>query len=421
MNRSLLTELSVFLQARIAGTLSVDGGGAMAFAYAPEWLADASAPPLSYALPKRVAPYNDLICRAVFGGLLPEEGQRISVASALGVSPDNPFRLLEALGGDVAGALAFLPPDEMPAQYVQRSEAEPLDDAQLAQLMDLLPAVPMLAGQGGLRLSLAGAQSKLPVVLSGGKVALPRPGEPSTHLIKPEPDSFAGLAANEAFCLALARAAGLDAARAERRTAQGKPYLLVERYDRVLGGGAAQRLHQEDFAQALGIVSSRKYAAEGGPAFRDSFALLRGAATRPAIEVLKLIDAALFNVIIGNADAHAKNFSLLQRERDGRRETVLSPLYDLVATYRWPALSPHFAMRFGGARKLDEMDADCFLRFAQASGTSAPFVRRRAAQLAQRVEEVIGDVTGKDLGDLRESIALRAGSLRDRAKHGSGG
>lgn len=342
---------------------------------------------------------------AVFGGLLPEEGQRTAVA--------------RALGGDVAGALAFLPMGETPAQFTPESAAEPLEDVQLAERMDYLPNAPMLAGEGGLRLSLAGAQSKLPVVLSGGKVALPRPGEPSTHLIKPEPDRFEGLAANEAFCLALARAVGIDAAVAEVRSAQGKHYLLVERYDREFADGLTRRLHQEDFAQAMGVVSSRKYAAEGGPAFRDIFALLRAAATRPAIEVLKLIDAALFNVIIGNADAHAKNFSLLHQEAHGRREAILAPLYDLVATYRWPSLSAHFAMRFGGARNLEEVSAATFARFAEASGTAGPFVKRRAIELAGRVESLIEKVGGDVPENMRQSIALRASSLADRAKHGT--
>src|SRR3546814_3230164 len=96
-----------------------------------------------------------------------------------------------------------------------------------------------------------------------------RSGEPSTHLIKPEPDRFPGLAANEAFCLALARAVGLDAAMAEWRAVAGKPYLLVTRYDRLGPEGSTIRLHQEDFAQALGVPSNRKYASEGGPTFRD--------------------------------------------------------------------------------------------------------------------------------------------------------
>jgi serine/threonine-protein kinase HipA len=224
------------------------------------------------------------------------------------------------------------------------------------------------------------------VVLVDGIVAVPRPGEPSTHLIKPEPERFPGLAANEAFCLALARAAGLDAARGEWREAEGKAYLLVERYDRTAGHGETTRLHQEDFAQALGVPSNRKYAAEGGPTFRDSFALLRRAATRPAREVLKLADAALFNVIVGNADAHAKNFSLLRR---GSGEVVLAPLYDLVATRAWPELSPRLAMRLGGASRLEEIDGESFARFAQDAGLTAPFVRRRAVALARAVEAAI--------------------------------
>lgn len=101
------------------------------------------------------------------------------------------------------------------------------------------------------------------------------------------------------------------------------------------------------------MPSNRKYAAEGGPTFRDSFALLRRAATRPAREVLKLADAVIFNLIIGNADAHAKNFSLLRTESG---EIVLCPLCDLVATHMWEELSPRLAMRFGGAATLEEVD-----------------------------------------------------------------
>ena len=154
-----------------------------------------------------MAAFDDALCKAVFGGLLPEESQRTAVARALGVSPDNPFRLLAALGGDVAGALAFLPSGESPPDEPVGEAAPALGDAGLAALLDLLPGVPMLAGEGGARLNLAGAQGKLPVVLRDGAIAVPRIGEPSTHLIKPEPERFPGLAANEAFCLALARAA----------------------------------------------------------------------------------------------------------------------------------------------------------------------------------------------------------------------
>lgn len=387
MTLPILDTLVVWWDEHPAGELSIDKGGAMHFAYAPEWLADEAAPALSHAMPKQQEPYEDHACKAVFGGLLPEESQRTAIARALGVSPDNPFRLLEALGGDVAGALAFLPKDEEPLHDHSETTPEPLQENELAELLDRLPAVPMLAGEGGARLSLAGAQSKLPVLLTAdGGIAIPRPGEPSTHLIKPEPDRFAGLAANEAFCLALARAVGIDAAHAEWREVAGKPLLLVERYDRMSVEGKTKRLHQEDFAQALSFPSNRKYAVEGGPTFRDSFALLRSAATRPAREVLKLADVAIFNLIIGNADAHAKNYSLLRRENG---EVVLAPLYDLVATHMWKELSPKLAMRFGRAATLEEIDAESVVRFAEEAGLGAPFIRRRGNDLVEAVTEEI--------------------------------
>lgn len=414
MSGPILDNLSVWWGARNAGTLSIDRGGAMHFVYAPEWLADAASPALSRAMPKREAEYDDAVCKAVFGGLLPEEGQRTAIARALGVSPDNPFRLLAALGGDVAGALAFLPTGEIPPQATV-GNPEPLDDTALAQLLDRLPRVPMLAGEGGARLSLAGAQSKLPVVFAGDRIAVPLPGQPSTHLIKPEPDRFAGLAANEAFCLALARTVGLDAVDAEWRQVNGRPYLLVTRYDRGVTDGAVRRLHQEDFAQALGIPSNRKYAAEGGPVFRDCFTLLREATARPALEVLKLVDAAIFNVIIGNADAHAKNFSLLRQDENGGR-IVLAPLYDLVSTIVWPELSSRLAMTFGGAGTLEQLEAKHFDRFAVDAGVAAPFLRRRTSQLAEAVADAIErgiDVPG--LHD-RGPVGDQADIIRDRAE-----
>lgn len=413
MTPPVLDTLRVWWDRRQAGALCIDQGGAMHFAYSAEWLADGHAPPLSQAMPKRGEAFDDRVCKAVFGGLLPEESQRMAIARALGVSPDNPFRLLQALGGDVAGALSFLPAGEEPLQDDTVGDPEPLDEGELAALIDRLPAAPMLAGEGGARLSLAGAQSKLPVVLTkDGRIAVPRPGEPSTHLIKPEPERFVGLAANEAFCLALARAVGLDAARAEWREVQGRPLLLVERYDRVSVGGRTQRLHQEDFAQALAVPSNRKYAAEGGPTFLDSFALLRSAATRPAREVLKLTDAAIFNLIVGNADAHAKNYSLLRLQTG---EVVLAPLYDLVATHIWKELSPRLAMRFGRAATIEELGKDNLERFAEDAGLPVPFVKRRLFQVAEALTKEIATgviVPGLDdqnaIAPLAESISMRS-------------
>ena len=237
---------------------------------------------------------------------------RDAVARNLGISKGNDFALLEA-GGDVAGALSLWPAGKKPIQYDRKTATEPLSDEKLVQVLDDLPKHPLLAGLDGLRLSLAGAHAKLPVVLVDGKIALPAPGQPTTHILKPPIPDFPATTENEAFVMRLATDIELDVAATEPRKTLQRKYLLVTRYDRTIGkDGLVRRLHQEDFCQALGIVPENKYAADRrGPTFKKSFALLRSATTRPAVEVLKLLDATIFNIIAGNADAHGKNFSLL--------------------------------------------------------------------------------------------------------------
>ena len=156
-----------------------------AFVHSPEWLADPSRPAISFSLPKRPEPYKQRQCRPFFAGLLPEEAQRDAIAGALGISTRNDFAFLEALGGDVAGALSLWPEGETPPVPDPSGAPRPLSDDELVALLDTLPKRPLLAGREGLRLSLAGAQTKLPVVLVDDRVALPAPGQPTTHILKP--------------------------------------------------------------------------------------------------------------------------------------------------------------------------------------------------------------------------------------------
>ncbi|MEZ5696323.1 MAG: type II toxin-antitoxin system HipA family toxin [Sphingomonadaceae bacterium] len=373
--------LTVWWDARVVGSLYLDPFGETQFAYDPAWLADDTAPPLSFSLPKQVEPFHRRACQPFFGGILPEESQRTAIARALGVSADNEFRLLEYLGGEVAGALTLLPEGDAPALPGGMSPRL-LDEAGLIQLLDHLPIRPMLAGEDGLRLSLAGAQSKLPVLLIDGQVALPAPGQPTSHILKPPITRLPATTENEYFCMSLARAIGLNVAPVGMRTVADRSFLLIGRYDRAVGpSGELVRLHQEDFAQALGVPSHCKYASEGGPNFPDCFALLRRAATRPPRDILRLLDAAVFNLIIGNADAHAKNFSLLHK--DGT--IVLAPLYDLLSTTLYPELSPKLAMKIGGKHLLKEIEPRHWDKFAADCGLSAPFVRTRIRQLCEAV------------------------------------
>jgi serine/threonine-protein kinase HipA len=319
---------------------------------------------------------------------LPEESQRDAIAFALGISKRNDFAFLEALGGDVAGALSLWPEGDTPPEPDPTGQPRPLGDEELLQLLDTLPTRPLLAGRDGLRLSLAGAQSKLPVVLVDGRVALPAPGQPTTHILKPPIARFSHTTENEALVMALAAAVGLAVAPVEARTVAGRPYLLITRYDRRFDeSGRAYRLHQEDFCQALGVPPERKHASEDGPTFKTSFALLRRTTTIPAVAVLAFLDAAIFNLIAGNADAHGKNFSLLYQAGTVR----LAPLYDLLSTVAYPDLSPQLAMKIGKRATLDEIGPATWPAFAEDVGLAAPFVRRRVRELADAVVTAVAD------------------------------
>ncbi len=407
--------LAVWWEGAVVGTLTADRTGAMRFAYAADWLADPAAPALSVSLPKRPAPFPLRQCRPFFEGLLPEGAQRDAVASALGVSRANDFRLLERLGGEVAGALALWPAGEAPPRFEPAGPASVLTDDELAALVASLDTRPLLAGTRGLRLSLAGAQSKLPVILVDGRIGLPAPGQPTTHILKPPIARFPATTENEAFAMRLAARLGLDAAPVEPYSAAGRACLLVTRFDRRQeSDGAVRRLHQEDFCQALGVVSDRKYAADGGPGFRQCFELVRRACSRPAVEVLKLLDAAVVQVLLGNADAHGKNYSLLHR--DGRVE--LAPLYDLLSTVAYPDLSPRFAMRVARRATLQELRRSDWDRFADSAGLGAPFVRRRVRDLADlalvRAATVAGELAGPGLD--KDALAGFAERVTARAR-----
>jgi serine/threonine-protein kinase HipA len=186
--------LSVWLAGRRAGELIRKSNGNLQFRYAPEY----DGPPVSLALPRQEHAHANNVVRAVFGGLLPEGDVREVLARNLGISERNDYGLLEEVGGDVAGAITLLPEGVEPAT---EPTSEPLDDAALARLLADLPQRPLAADAAdGIRLSLAGAQPKVPVIIDDDRqMALPtNSAAATTHILKPEPQRFPGLVDNEA-------------------------------------------------------------------------------------------------------------------------------------------------------------------------------------------------------------------------------
>jgi len=381
--------LDVYLFNDLVGHLIQDDGGQMVFEYTESWLDKPGATPLSQSLPLRRERFKRNECRGFFAGILPEQSQRKIIARNLGISERNDYAMLERIGGECAGAVTFIPAGEPmpPRDYGYRK----LSADELAPILRELPKRPLLAGEKGIRLSLAGAQDKLAVRIEDGDVCVPLGGAPSTHIIKPAVERFEGVVFNEAFCMKLAVTINLPAAPVEIRNIEGMDYLLVERYDRthrqaVGSNPVVERLHQEDFCQALGIVPEMKYQKEGGPSLERCFALLRQASSTPVLDLNSLLDAVIFNYLVGNNDAHGKNFSLLYHGAGTQdRQIRLSPLYDVVSTVYYPELSREMAMNIGDEYFSEKVTPGDFAQLAEEAGLGKAMARTRVPQVAERV------------------------------------
>ncbi len=401
-----MRRLLVYLAGVPVGNLEQDDSGQLEFRYRQDWLDRAGASALSRSLPLQSDAFRGKHARAFFAGILPEEEPRKRIAAILGVSERNDFALLEQIGGECAGAVSLLPEGAIPPAEGEMRLRE-LSDGELQKIVTELPGRPLMAGAEGLRLSLAGAQDKLPVVVRDGRVALPLGDTPSTHIIKPEPLRFPGLVANEFFCMTLAKAVGLKVSAVGRRSVGDKPCLLIQRYDRTVGAdGAVTRLHQEDFCQALGFPPEHKYQQEGGPLLRDCIALLREWSTAPVLDIRDFLDGQIFNVLIGNADAHGKNYSMLYQ--GGQRR--LAPFYDQVCTLAWPELSKTPAMKIGGYASLDVFTAAPWQKMAKETRLGWPLVRERMKALCRKILDGLQDPELLDAanGDMEQRVAALA-------------
>ena len=406
-----MKRLHVYLHDHVVGFLDMDNSGLLEFQYTSEWLTHAAAVPLSRSLPLEKGSFQGGQVRPFFAGILPDEGSRRRIAGVLGISERNDFDMLWHIGGECAGAVSLLPESSLPPG-TGKTEMRHLTQTRLQEILTELPRRPLMAGVEGIRLSLAGSRDKLPVILNNGKFALPLGNTPSTHILKPEPDRFPGLVANEVFCMKLALKVGLNVPEIHMLNFGNRVCIMIKRYDRVPDAtGTVRRIHQEDFCQALGLPPEKKYQQEGGPLIRDCIGLLCKWSTVPVLDIPAFMDALIFNVLIANADAHGKNYSMLY---PGRRR-VLAPLYDLVCTAAWPELSDVPAMKIGKSDSMNEIRPEHWKKMAVETGIGWPMLRERLRYLGQKTLLALKD---PDLTKLAEdsSMALRiAGIIKDRA------
>lgn len=315
-----------------------------------------------------------------FENMLPEGPALIQMAALAGIRPVDTYGMLQAFGRDCAGAIMVLPDGERPGGD-GISGYSPMMSGDLRRVISALDIAPLgAAPERGFRPSLAGFQRKALVGRAAdGTWQRPCGDAPSTWILKP--DGPHPMAVNEATCLWLAGMCGLPVPETELLDVAGLPVLAVKRYDRqdVPPGQIPVRVHQEDGCQATGVPPGLKYEEQGGPALRDLAGVVRNFGDPR--DVTNLLRRTAFNMAVGNADAHAKNFSVLH---DPDSTAVrLAPLYDVLSTIALEITDSagervradtHLGQRVGGQTDLRKVTAANLIDEATAWG-----IRRRAA------------------------------------------
>ncbi len=363
-------ELAVWLYGDRVATIDRDRGRPR-LVYTEDALGryELGTPLLSLSLPLSERRYTQGVVRPFIDGLLPEGESRKSIARDVSVRADDTYGLIRELGRDCAGAVVIQPADEPPPPTPTTVTAEALTPDDVATLVGNLRSAPLGAG-GRVRISLAGVQEKLLLTrMPDGKWGRPVDGTPSTHILKPEIAAYPKTVENEAFCMRIARNLGLAVAAVETTEIAKRKLIVVGRFDRTVSpDGAVERIHQEDFCQATGVSPETKYEEDGGPSLQRIAGILQSVAATNSLE--RLLQAVTLNVLIGNGDAHAKNFSLLHHASGA---LTLTPLYDLMCTLHYG--DNRLAMCIDTVQRTDRVTAERIANEAVSWGMS----RERAA------------------------------------------
>ena len=401
-----MVTLPVYFEQRRVGTIDVDRSGP-AFTYDPNWIGLRGAFPISLMMPlqpERIGPETFLPWAA---NLLPEREQLRTLGQILGMSRNDVVGLLSAIGGDTAGALSIGNPGRTAS--VQWHQIENPDE--LEMLIEQLPRKPFLVGEEGVSMSLAGVQTKVAVAIDeAGHICIPMNGSPSTHILKPDAPNLDGGIQNEAFCLMLGKRLKIATPNVTTGRAGKRSYLLMQRYDRTSINGRWRRLHQEDYCQAVGKPPSAKYEVNqtgiSGPTLKDLFELtLRHMSS---VDILRLLDMVVFNVLVCNTDSPAKNYSIMIRGNGAS----LAPMYDVMCGEVWENVTKNLAQKIAGKSRGDHLGGRDWQQFARECGLNP-------RQVLDRVQSLAKSVISEAEAAQSEVAAMPAGghAILDQARH----
>lgn len=352
---------------------------------------------ISLSLPLSNRVYSQKECLPFFSGLLPDGNQRIRMAKAVHVSSQSVMRLLQRYGRDIAGSLQILSDDEIPdddASYI------PMPEEEIGKRILSSDTIPLMASENrSVRLSLAGAMDKMPLYHEGNIWYLPSGSAASNVIIKPNRE----YAANEYICSLIANSCGLNVPDTSLVNFGDQPTFVTKRFDRVEENGVVSRLHQEDFCQALGIDPEKKYEEDGGPGYAQCLSLLKSCSSLPILDIRHFLECAVFNYLIGNCDAHAKNFSMVYT-LESTSKPRLAPFYDLVCSTIYPDLSRDMAMKAGKHRNIDRITKEDLLSIDGDSKLMNAIVTDISSRICSSFESV-STMIPESLRPIFDSIA----------------
>ncbi|WP_067736035.1 type II toxin-antitoxin system HipA family toxin [Novosphingobium naphthalenivorans] len=378
------------------GHLAAGDDGAMGFVYTADWLGQADNHALSLSLPLTGEPFGDAVTRAWFGNLLQENDQLERVMAREGLDRGDIAGLLAHVGSDCAGAVSVLPqghpPVKRPGNLAEDYDA--LDDETFRDLVQRLAEGRPLPEDMRDPSPVAGYRRKISLAeLPGNRFGLPKPGSgaPTTHILKIPDPGHRHESRHEAFVTRLAAQCGLDVGKCTASDVDGQEVLLIHRFDRKVDGSDVYRLHQEDFAQALGLPATLKYERRGQEGRRfDAAAIARILAEtdRPAMARQRFLEITLFDLLVGNNDNHAKNHALFHLPG---RAPVLAPFYDLVPVQVVAGYTDELAFRIGEAHVPEDIRREDLLHFCEAIGIprsgARTLLERAARQMIEAIEE----------------------------------
>lgn len=405
-------QLVVVINGHVAGVIANEFSWPR-FTYTDQYAHAEDTTALSVAMPKQPGhTYSHLVVGPWLAGLLPEDPRtRQQLAGQYVVDRDDAAALLAHVGRDCAGAVQVAGIDDLEDVLAGRGDLQDVTDAQIGARIHQLHTQPQTWVPPGQGWSLSGRQPKFTLTRTGDRWAVPTGDAVSTHIVKP---ATWPAALNEHLCQTALAAIGLPTAATQYREFDGHPAIVTTRYDRTHHApGTPLRIHQEDLCQALSVWPHNKHPADGGPAAVSIARLLARHASQ--VDVDRFCDTVIARYLLGDADTHAKKYSLVLAADDA----ALAPLYGVSSTLADPR-PRQSALPIAGITGFGQVSIRHITRFAADCGTDPERLiaaaRTMAAQLpdaftsAARAEPGVTAASGF-VRQLRDQIARHCASI----------